>query len=76
MKAKEVFTMNTEHKVYTPLGRGHIVHEFANGTLAVQLDSGGGCVFHPKELFPGKTAPKAPPKPVPVPDWMFNPAVN
>jgi hypothetical protein len=48
-----------DKKVFTPQGKGRIVHRFPDGTLAVEFDHGGGKVFSPEELFPGKV-PEAP----------------
>lgn len=37
--------------VYTPLGKGKVVHQFPNGTFAVELAHGGGHVFRAGELM-------------------------
>jgi hypothetical protein len=37
--------------VYTPLGRGRVVHTFPDGTVAVELSHGGGHVFRPDEVY-------------------------
>lgn len=45
--------------VRTPLGKGWVVHEFPDGTIAVELQHGGGSIFHPEEIFtiPGEEGP-------------------
>jgi hypothetical protein len=50
-------TMDTEQRslldkeVYTPLGKGRVVYELANGTCLVEFDYGGGQVFMRGQLF-------------------------
>lgn len=39
-----------ERIVYHPLGRGRIVHDFPDGSVAVEFDYGGGKVLFPEEL--------------------------
>jgi hypothetical protein len=40
--------------IFTPLGKGKIVHKFKDGTLCVELEHGGGQIFYPEDLFPQK----------------------
>jgi hypothetical protein len=51
--------MSTNHSsdfptVYTPLGSGKIVHKFPDGSLAIELSSGGGVIYRREELMISK----------------------
>jgi hypothetical protein len=37
--------------VYTSIGRGKIVWEFPDGTLAIEFDHGGGSIMHPDTVI-------------------------
>lgn len=37
--------------VYTRFGKGEIIAHFKDGTICVRLESGGGAVLHPSEVF-------------------------
>lgn len=40
--------------IFTPLGKGKIIHTFPDGSYAIELEHGGGHIFRPDELFPNK----------------------
>lgn len=38
-------------RVFTELGQGEVVATFTDGTVCVRLDSGGGAVLLPHQIF-------------------------
>lgn len=43
--------VTVQEEVFTPLGKGKVVHKLPDGTFVVEFPHGGGQIFRADELF-------------------------